>query len=192
MTGRRIFDRLWEIADRLGEDRNPYRVGFLHAVCVAETDAKAEQLYKKHAEYFFQKGIGSIPMERLTLPGGIDIRGLEFIFRDPGDFGLYAKMREASFAELVDAGARHLRQPEDGRRHRLVVLPRFPDRKSARDAAVRVDAAGTDEVQHRPIRGRGHARAEEDLGRRGLAAPLVAGAARRCPAAPRRTPRRRR
>lgn len=104
VTGRRIFDRFWEAAERLGKDNNPYRIGFLHCVCVADTDAKAEQLYAKHAEYFFQKGIGSIPMERLALPGGIDIRGLEFIFRDPGDFGLYAKMREASFADLVDAG----------------------------------------------------------------------------------------
>lgn len=43
-------------------------------------------------------------MERLMLPGGIDIRGLEFIFRDPRDFGLYAKMRDASFKDLVDAG----------------------------------------------------------------------------------------
>jgi alkanesulfonate monooxygenase SsuD/methylene tetrahydromethanopterin reductase-like flavin-dependent oxidoreductase (luciferase family) len=104
VTGRRIFDRFWEAAERLGKDNNPYRIGFLHCVCVADTDAKAEKLFAKHAEYFFQKGIGSIPMERLALPGGIDIRGLEFIFRDPGDFGLYAKMREASFADLMDAG----------------------------------------------------------------------------------------
>jgi alkanesulfonate monooxygenase SsuD/methylene tetrahydromethanopterin reductase-like flavin-dependent oxidoreductase (luciferase family) len=105
ITGRRIFDRFWEIAARLGQDNNPYRMGFLHCVCVAESDAKAEQLYAKHAEYFFQKGIGSIPMERMMLPGGIDPRGLEAIFRDPGDFGLYTKMREASFKDLVDAGA---------------------------------------------------------------------------------------
>lgn len=104
-TGKRIFDRFWETADRLGLDRNPYRIGFLHSVCVAETDAKAEQLYAKHAEYFFRKGLGSIPMNRLALPGGIDIRGLEFIFRDPRDFGMYEKMRTASFGELVDSGA---------------------------------------------------------------------------------------
>jgi len=105
VTGRRIFDRFWETAARLGQDNNPYRIGFLHCVCVAETDAKAEQLYAKHAEYFFRKGIGSIPMERLMLPGGIDIKGLEFLFRDPADFGVYEKMRTASFKELVDAGA---------------------------------------------------------------------------------------
>lgn len=105
VTGRRIFDRFWEIADRLGKRRNPYQMGFMQTICVADTDQQAEKLFAKHAEYFFQKGIGSIPMERLALPGGIDIKGLEFIFRDPGDFGIYAKMREASFAELVEAGS---------------------------------------------------------------------------------------
>ena len=64
----------------------------MQTVCVADTDAKAEQLFAKHAEYFFQKGHRvSIPMERLALPGGIDIKGLEFIFRDPGDFGIYPR-----------------------------------------------------------------------------------------------------
>ena len=105
VTGRRIFDRFWEIADRAGKDANPYRLGFMQTICVADTDAKAEALFAKHAEYFFQKGIGSIPMERLALPGGIDIRGLEAIMRDPGDFGIYNKMRTAPFAELVEAGS---------------------------------------------------------------------------------------
>ncbi|MFV0459727.1 MAG: LLM class flavin-dependent oxidoreductase [Actinomycetales bacterium] len=104
-AGKRIFDRFWDTAQRLGKDDNPYQMGFMQTVCVAETDAQAEKLFAEHAEYFFRKGLGSIPMHRLSLPGGIDIKGLEFIFRDPGDFGIYAKMREASFAELVDAGA---------------------------------------------------------------------------------------
>ncbi|GAA3742071.1 LLM class flavin-dependent oxidoreductase [Salinactinospora qingdaonensis] len=105
VTGRRIFDRFWEIAGRLGKDDNPYRMGFMQAICVADTDAKAEKLFAEHAEYFFRKAIGSIPMERLALPGGIDIKGLEFLFRDPSDFGIYAQMREASFKELVEAGS---------------------------------------------------------------------------------------
>lgn len=105
VAGRRIFDRFWDAANRLGKDDNPYQMGFMQTICVADTDAKAEKLYARHAEYFFQKGIGSIPMERLALPGGIDIKGLQFIFRDPGDFGIYPRMREASFAELLEAGS---------------------------------------------------------------------------------------
>jgi alkanesulfonate monooxygenase SsuD/methylene tetrahydromethanopterin reductase-like flavin-dependent oxidoreductase (luciferase family) len=105
VAGRRIFDRFWEQVELAGKEANPYRLGFMQTVCVAETDAKAEELYAKHAEYFFQKGIGSIPMERLALPGGIDIRGVEAIMRDPGDFGIYSKMKTATFAELMDAGS---------------------------------------------------------------------------------------
>jgi alkanesulfonate monooxygenase SsuD/methylene tetrahydromethanopterin reductase-like flavin-dependent oxidoreductase (luciferase family) len=105
VTGKRIFDRFWDAAERLGKDNNPHQMGFMQAICVADTDEQAEKLFARHAEYFYQKAIGSIPMERLALPGGIDIKGLEFIFRDPGDFGIYPKMREATFRELVDAGS---------------------------------------------------------------------------------------
>ncbi len=105
VAGRRIFDRFWETVEQAGKEANPYRLGFMQTVCVADTDAKAEKLFAEHAEYFFQKGIGSIPMHRLALPGGIDIRGVEAIMRDPGDFGIYSKMKTATFSELMDAGS---------------------------------------------------------------------------------------
>jgi alkanesulfonate monooxygenase SsuD/methylene tetrahydromethanopterin reductase-like flavin-dependent oxidoreductase (luciferase family) len=103
-TGQRMFDRFWNIADELGEPRNPHRIGFIQAVCVGETDAEAEREYAPHVEYFFRKGLGSIPMERLALPGGIGLPGLQAILRDPGDFGVYAQMRTATYRELADAG----------------------------------------------------------------------------------------
>lgn len=104
LTGKRIFDRFWEIAEQVGVPRNPYRLGFLQTIAVAETDERAEQEYAKHLEYAFRKGLGSIPMEKLSLPGGIDIRGVQALVKDPGDFGLYTQMRSASFRDLVDAG----------------------------------------------------------------------------------------
>ena len=111
-TGKRIFDRFWEIGERMGKEANPYRVGFMQAIAVAETDAKAEELYAEHVEYFFQKAIGAIPLHRLALPGGIDIRGVEAILRDPGDFGVYMRMKEMSFAELVEAGCALVGSPQ--------------------------------------------------------------------------------
>ena len=104
LTGQRIFDRFWEIADQAGVPRNPYRLGFLQTVAVAETDERAEREYAEHLEYGFRKGLGSIPPEKLGLPGAIDIRGVQALLKDPGDFGLYYQMRTASFRELVDAG----------------------------------------------------------------------------------------
>jgi alkanesulfonate monooxygenase SsuD/methylene tetrahydromethanopterin reductase-like flavin-dependent oxidoreductase (luciferase family) len=111
-TGKRIFDRFWEIAEKMGKEPNPYRIGFMQTIAVAETDERAKELYAKHAEYFYRKAIGSIPMHRLALPGGIDIRGVEAILRDPGDFGVYAKLREMSFEDLVEAGCVVAGSPE--------------------------------------------------------------------------------
>lgn len=104
LTGQRIFDRFWDIADEVGVERNPYRMGFLQTIAVAETDAAAERLYGEHAEYAFRKGLGSIPPGRLALPGGLDIRGVQALLRDPADFGLYYEMRTAPFRKLADAG----------------------------------------------------------------------------------------
>ena len=104
LTGKRIFDRFWDLADQVGVPRNPHRLGFLQTIAVAETDERAEQEYAKHLEYGFRKGLGSIPPQLLGLPGGIDIRGVQALVKDPGDFGLYYQMRSASFKDLVDAG----------------------------------------------------------------------------------------
>jgi alkanesulfonate monooxygenase SsuD/methylene tetrahydromethanopterin reductase-like flavin-dependent oxidoreductase (luciferase family) len=111
-TGSRIFDRFWDIADKVGQDRNPYRLGMMQSVCVADSDAEAEREYGRHVEYFFNKGLGSIPLERLALPGGIGLPGLQAIMRDPGDFGVYAQMRTATFSDLVDAGCVVVGSPE--------------------------------------------------------------------------------
>src|SRR3954451_23381712 len=104
LTGKRIFDRFWEIADQVGVPRNPHRLGFLQTIAVAETDARAEAEYAKHLEYAFRKGLGSIPMEKLALPGNIDIRGVQALLKDPGDFGLYNQMKTATYRDLVEAG----------------------------------------------------------------------------------------
>lgn len=104
LTGKRIFDRFGSIAQQLGKESNPFQIGFMQTIAVAETDSLAEELYAPHAEYFFRKALGSIPLQRLMLPGGIDIRGVEFLLRDPSDFGIYTKMRTVTFRELVDAG----------------------------------------------------------------------------------------
>lgn len=105
VTGKRIFDRFRDIANQAGREDNPYQIGFMQMVAVAETDAEAERLYARHAEYFFRNGLGGIGMNRLALPGGIDINGLEFIYRDPKDFGVYEKMRTITYRELLDSGA---------------------------------------------------------------------------------------
>jgi alkanesulfonate monooxygenase SsuD/methylene tetrahydromethanopterin reductase-like flavin-dependent oxidoreductase (luciferase family) len=103
-TGKRIFDRFWEQAEKLGQPRNPLRVGILQTVCVGDDDRDAERSYGQHLEYFFRKAFGAIPRERLFLPGGIALPGLQAIMRDPSDFGVYEQLRTASYQDLLDSG----------------------------------------------------------------------------------------
>jgi alkanesulfonate monooxygenase SsuD/methylene tetrahydromethanopterin reductase-like flavin-dependent oxidoreductase (luciferase family) len=103
-TGNRIFDRFGSVAKGLGKKPNPFQIGFMQMIAVARTDKEAKDLYAEHVEYFFRKALGAIPLNRLMLPGGIDIRGVEFLLRDPSDFGMYTKMLTASYEELVEAG----------------------------------------------------------------------------------------
>jgi alkanesulfonate monooxygenase SsuD/methylene tetrahydromethanopterin reductase-like flavin-dependent oxidoreductase (luciferase family) len=105
LTGKRIFDRLWDIADQVGVPRNPYRLGFLQTIAIAETDERAEREYGQHAEYAYRKGLGAIPQERRSAPGAIDIRGIEALLKDPGDLGFSFQMKTATFGQLVESGA---------------------------------------------------------------------------------------
>jgi alkanesulfonate monooxygenase SsuD/methylene tetrahydromethanopterin reductase-like flavin-dependent oxidoreductase (luciferase family) len=105
LTGKRIFDRFWEIAEQKGRDQNPYRLAFLQTVCVADTDAEAERLYGQHLETHFRNGLGAIPGPAFALPGYIDIRGIEAIVRDPGDLGIAPRLNKITFKELVETRA---------------------------------------------------------------------------------------
>lgn len=112
MTGQRIFDRFWEAAEQRGLERNPYRLAFMQIIAVAETDEQARRDYAEHVEYFFRKAIGSIPNEKLGLPGGIDINGVRALVRDPSDFGFKDQMIESTYDQLMDAGCVIAGSPE--------------------------------------------------------------------------------
>jgi alkanesulfonate monooxygenase SsuD/methylene tetrahydromethanopterin reductase-like flavin-dependent oxidoreductase (luciferase family) len=105
LTGRRIYDRFWEIAERVGRDANPFRTAFVQTVCVADTDAEAERLYGDHLVRHFRNGLGAIPLGRLALPGYVEPIGIESMMRDPGDFGLAPRLPEITFKELVETRA---------------------------------------------------------------------------------------
>jgi alkanesulfonate monooxygenase SsuD/methylene tetrahydromethanopterin reductase-like flavin-dependent oxidoreductase (luciferase family) len=103
LTARRIFDRFWGLVDQSGIERNPYRVGFVQNVVVAETDARAEIEYGRYVENAFRQGVGSVPGHYLGLPGYVDPRGIETLLRDPGDLGLAAELSHATFGRLAEA-----------------------------------------------------------------------------------------
>lgn len=78
-----VYDQLWQLAADMGLDDNPYRVGYAQFVAVAETDAEAERLFAPHVEYAFGRGIASIPLYRLAMPGNIPPEGLRQLMASP-------------------------------------------------------------------------------------------------------------
>jgi alkanesulfonate monooxygenase SsuD/methylene tetrahydromethanopterin reductase-like flavin-dependent oxidoreductase (luciferase family) len=63
-----MVNGFWDRCEELGRDRNPYRMGFLVPVGVAETDAEAEAAYGPATEYFYHKGL-HLPEQLLAPPG---------------------------------------------------------------------------------------------------------------------------
>ena len=59
--GEHVLKGYWEAMAKHGKDANPYRAGFLQICAVANTDAEAERLYARHAEYFFDKCLHIAP-----------------------------------------------------------------------------------------------------------------------------------
>lgn len=104
LTGDRLYSRFWEAAERLGQSRNPHRVAVMQTVCVGDNDADAERTYARHVEYFFNKTLGTLENKRVALPGSIGVPGLKAVMRDPSDFGMFSKMKTATYAELVENG----------------------------------------------------------------------------------------
>src|SRR5699024_437709 len=100
-TAPRIFNRFWDLADKKGVEPNPYRTAFLQIVAISETDELAEKEYAEHIEYFYHKGLGAIPVDWLALPGYISRPGLEFILKDPSDFGLYPQAQSLKYKDFV-------------------------------------------------------------------------------------------
>jgi alkanesulfonate monooxygenase SsuD/methylene tetrahydromethanopterin reductase-like flavin-dependent oxidoreductase (luciferase family) len=104
-AGARIFGKFWDTADELAVERNPYRLGVVQNICVAPTDAEAERLFFKHIEYFYRKSFGSLSMARMVLPGGVDIRALQAMAKNASEPDIFASMKVAKFADLMEMGA---------------------------------------------------------------------------------------
>src|SRR2546422_5441042 len=54
-SAKTMMDGYWRVVADKGRDLNPYRAGFLQLVVVAENDARAEEKYARHVEYFYHK-----------------------------------------------------------------------------------------------------------------------------------------
>jgi alkanesulfonate monooxygenase SsuD/methylene tetrahydromethanopterin reductase-like flavin-dependent oxidoreductase (luciferase family) len=91
----------WRRADELGVDRNPYRLGFIQTVLVADTDAEAERLYWPHADYFYNRCLHIWP-PFADIPG---FRSVASIKAGLTSFKGSAHELPTTWAGLQDAGA---------------------------------------------------------------------------------------
>jgi alkanesulfonate monooxygenase SsuD/methylene tetrahydromethanopterin reductase-like flavin-dependent oxidoreductase (luciferase family) len=103
LVGREIFDRYWELAAQMGRDLNPYRLAFLQVVAVSETDERAEREYAGHLQAHYRSGLGAIPPTAMAVPGYAEPAAIEAMLRGGGPDGMLARMKTATYREIVDS-----------------------------------------------------------------------------------------
>ena len=102
LVGRQVFDRYWDMAEEMGRDRNPYRLAFMQVVAVSETDERAEKEYARHLMALYHSGLGAIPGTAMAVPGYAEPAAIEAMLRGGGPDGMLARMRTATYQEIID------------------------------------------------------------------------------------------
>ncbi len=60
-AGKALLDGYWDRVAQRGKDNSPYRAAFAQVICVAESDAQAEELYAEHVDYFYNRCLHVYP-----------------------------------------------------------------------------------------------------------------------------------
>jgi alkanesulfonate monooxygenase SsuD/methylene tetrahydromethanopterin reductase-like flavin-dependent oxidoreductase (luciferase family) len=81
-SAKTMMDAYWRVVAEKGRDLNPYRAGFLQLVVVAENDARAEEKFARHVEYFYHKCL-HVPGMWFSPPGNQDYRSLVASMANP-------------------------------------------------------------------------------------------------------------
>ena len=61
LRGRDLMRGYWDQVGSRAVDESPYRAGFAQVICVGETDAEAEKLYRSHIDYFYNRCLHVYP-----------------------------------------------------------------------------------------------------------------------------------
>jgi alkanesulfonate monooxygenase SsuD/methylene tetrahydromethanopterin reductase-like flavin-dependent oxidoreductase (luciferase family) len=101
VAARSVVDGYWGVVASKGADMNPYRLGFLQLVAVAETDAQAERDYARHVEYFYHKLL-HIPLEWFGPPGHQDYQSLANSLRNPKVVEQYMTLKDRRYKDFAE------------------------------------------------------------------------------------------
>jgi len=94
-------DKYWAVCQERNRDANPYRLGFLQLVGVAETDEQAERDYAKHVEYFYHKGL-HVPPEWFGIAGHQDYQSLANAMRNPVAARAITSLKEKRYKDFLN------------------------------------------------------------------------------------------
>ena len=61
LAGKMLLDGYWNRVAERGKDDSPYRASFAQTICVANSDAEAEELYAEHVLYFYNRCLHVFP-----------------------------------------------------------------------------------------------------------------------------------
>jgi len=61
LRAKMLMQGYWDRVAERNADPSPYRAGFAQTICVADTDAEAEQLYSEHVNYFYNRCLHVYP-----------------------------------------------------------------------------------------------------------------------------------
>ena len=61
LAGKMLLDGYWNRVAERGKDNSPYRASFAQTICVANSDAEAEDLYAEHVLYFYNRCLHVFP-----------------------------------------------------------------------------------------------------------------------------------
>ncbi len=61
LAGKMLLDGYWNRVAERGKDNSPYRASFAQTICVANSDAEAEELYAEHVLYFYNRCLHVFP-----------------------------------------------------------------------------------------------------------------------------------
>ena len=96
------MDGYWERVAKRGKDESPYRAAFAQIICVADTDAEAEELYAEHCLYFFNRCLHVFP-GFADPPGYRTIKTIKYgALSAAHRGGAEASSRTLTWKELVD------------------------------------------------------------------------------------------
>ena len=98
---KKLMDGYWRRVEELGADKSPYRAGFAQTVCVADTDADAERLWKDHVSYFYNRCLHLHP-GFTDAPGYRTVKTIQSSALSQYTSAGIQEARDMSWKELVD------------------------------------------------------------------------------------------